>query len=99
MWLKRQAKEINRFGQSVSFISEHKNVCCSDLFQGTDISYLHFSVDKQKRLFKKEAMDVNEVCRFILDQFVFKGSCTVAAKGSVSSNETPPTTKAELWIS
>jgi hypothetical protein len=48
--------------------------CCSDLFQGTDISYLHFSVDKQNRVFKKEAMDLNEVSRFTLDQCVFKGS-------------------------
>jgi hypothetical protein len=49
-------------------------MCCSDLFQGTDISYLHFSVDKQKRLFKKEVMDVNEVSRFTLGQCAFKGS-------------------------
>jgi hypothetical protein len=49
-------------------------MCCSDLFQGTAISYLHFSVDKQKRLFKKEVMDVNEVSQFTLDQCALKGS-------------------------
>ena len=49
-------------------------MCCSDLFQGTAISYLHFSVDKQKRLFKKEVMDLNEVSRFTLDQCALKVS-------------------------